>query len=228
MESRPAEFVAGDSDVARGWVPRWVERLGVPVWISDPDRHITYVNGRAERLLARSWRKCIGRPCHDVIRGRTARGKPFCSERCPAVRQLQFQKEIEPFQIRIGAGRGAKWVQLVVIAAQAPGASGPSLIHCVIENEREQLFKQYLTKVMTRTPKARPAKHGSVAFRLTRREKEILALLSDDVSLREIADRLHLSYSTVRNHVQHILGKLGVHSIMEAVAAYLLTDDRSL
>ena len=35
---------------------------------------------------------------------------------------------------------------------------------------------------------------------------------------KALADRLHLSLNTVRNHVQHILYKLGVHSKLEAVA----------
>ena len=41
----------------------------------------------------------------------------------------------------------------------------------------------------------------------------------------DIAATLYLSYATVRNHVQHILVKLGVHSIPEAVACHILTTD---
>jgi DNA-binding CsgD family transcriptional regulator len=197
----------------------------MPVWISAPDRRINHLNGRAEGLLGLSSAKCVGRPCSEVIRGRTVKGRPFCSELCPVVRQLDFQAEIEPFRIRIGAGRKARWVQVVVIAAHAPDISGPYMVHCVIDDDREQRFRRYLTKVMTRSPKARLVSNRLRGTRLTRREKEILALLSDDASLREIADKLHLSYTTVRNHVQHILNKLGVHSTMEAVALYLLADD---
>jgi DNA-binding CsgD family transcriptional regulator len=225
METRSAGVSAGDYSVARGWVPPWVVKLGMPVWISDPDRHISYLNGRAESLLGLSADRCVGRSCSEVVRGRTAQGKPFCSERCPVVRQLEFQAEIEPIRIRVGIGRRAKWVQVVVIAAQSPDLAGSYMVHCVIDDEREQRFKRYLTKVMTRSPKKRAVNPRVKGTPLTQREKEILALLSDDASLREIANRLHLSYTTVRNHVQHILNKLGVHSTMEAVAYYLLSDD---
>jgi DNA-binding CsgD family transcriptional regulator len=225
MESRPAGVAAGHYQVVRGWVPPWVDRLGMPVWVSGSDLRISYINGRAEELLGQSAVDCVGRPCYEVVRGRTAKGKAFCGNVCPAVRQLSFQKEIEPFRIRVGVGRRARWVQIVLIAAQAPDYSGPCMVHCVIDDEKEQRFKQYLSKVMTRSPKARVGRPGTHDVTLTRREKEILALLSEDVSLHEIADRLHLSYTTVRNHVQHILRKLGVHSIMEAVAFYLLTSD---
>ena len=35
-----------------------------------------------------------------------------------------------------------------------------------------------------------------------------------------------MSYYTVRNHVQHVLGKMGVHSTLEAVALYLLSQSQ--
>ena len=38
-------------------------------------------------------------------------------------------------------------------------------------------------------------------------------------STRAMAERLHVSPATVRNHVQHILEKLGVHSRLEAAAS---------
>ena len=52
---------------------------------------------------------------------------------------------------------------------------------------------------------------------LTPRELEVLQLLSDGSSTSDIAARLVVSVSTVRNHVQNILEKLGVHSKLEAV-----------
>ena len=225
MESRPREAVAGKYTVARAWVPPWVHGLGMPVWVSDPDRNIAYINSRAEDLLGRSPGKCVGKPCYKVVRGKTTRGKSFCSSNCPVTQKLQLNKEIEPFRIRVGAGRRAKLIQVVLIAAQAPDFAGPRLIHCIIDDAKEQRFRRYLTKVMTRTPRARLGKRAMSQFQLSDREKEILALLAEDESLHEVADRLDLSYSTVRNHVQHILDKLGVHSIMEAVAFYLLTSD---
>jgi DNA-binding CsgD family transcriptional regulator len=53
---------------------------------------------------------------------------------------------------------------------------------------------------------------------LTRRESEILALLADGMTQREIASRLFISPKTVGTHIQRILGKLGVHSRAQAVA----------
>ncbi len=54
--------------------------------------------------------------------------------------------------------------------------------------------------------------------RLTRREMEILGLLARGLSNEIISKQLYISPTTTRNHIQNILGKLGVHSKLEAVA----------
>jgi DNA-binding NarL/FixJ family response regulator len=53
---------------------------------------------------------------------------------------------------------------------------------------------------------------------LTRRELEILRLLAGGANTKALAERLHVSGATIRNHVQNIFAKLGVHSRLEAVA----------
>jgi DNA-binding NarL/FixJ family response regulator len=56
------------------------------------------------------------------------------------------------------------------------------------------------------------------ATALSRRETEILTLLSEGLGQAEIARRLVVSPKTVGTHIQHILSKLGVHSRAQAVA----------
>lgn len=53
---------------------------------------------------------------------------------------------------------------------------------------------------------------------LTDRELEVLRLAATGMSNKEIADELFLSVNTVRNHMQHVLTKLGAHSKLEASA----------
>jgi DNA-binding NarL/FixJ family response regulator len=54
---------------------------------------------------------------------------------------------------------------------------------------------------------------------LTPRQHEILMLVSDGLSTKQIARELWLSPATVRNHVAAIMTALGTHSRLEAVAA---------
>lgn len=54
---------------------------------------------------------------------------------------------------------------------------------------------------------------------LTRRQREILELIASGHSTSEIAATLTLSKETIRNHVRNLLGALGVHTRLEAIAA---------
>ena len=65
---------------------------------------------------------------------------------------------------------------------------------------------------------ARSAEEGS---RLSRREAEVLELLSQGYADKEIAARLFISYETIRSHLKHIYEKLHVGSRTAAVAKYL-------
>jgi DNA-binding CsgD family transcriptional regulator len=53
---------------------------------------------------------------------------------------------------------------------------------------------------------------------LTRREREILALLAEGLTGPEMAVRLTLALSSVKSHLQHLYGKLGVNSKRQAVS----------
>lgn len=58
----------------------------------------------------------------------------------------------------------------------------------------------------------------SLGADLTERETEVLRIAAQGHSNKEIAASLNLSVNTVRNHMQHVLDKLGAHSKLEATA----------
>ena len=63
-------------------------------------------------------------------------------------------------------------------------------------------------------PAARPS---ALLEPLTEREREVLRLLLEGASNREIARRLVLSVNTVKRHVYNLCGKLGVQSRTQAI-----------
>ena len=54
-------------------------------------------------------------------------------------------------------------------------------------------------------------------YRLTPKEKEVLACVVNGLSYKMVADQLYISYETVRTHIKHIYEKLHVASLTEVV-----------
>jgi PAS domain S-box-containing protein len=67
------------------------------------------------------------------------------------------------------------------------------------------------------------ANRGAIE-QLTAREREVLAALGRGENVHSIARRLHITPRTARNHIASILGKLGVHSQLQAVLFGLRYD----
>jgi len=63
-------------------------------------------------------------------------------------------------------------------------------------------------------------------FLLTPREIEVLQAMADGHSTARIAVVLGISTGTVRSHVKSLLGKLGLHSRVEAVSLILRNHGR--
>jgi len=57
------------------------------------------------------------------------------------------------------------------------------------------------------------------AIRMTKREQEVIGLISDGLSNKEIAKRLHVAIYTIKSHVHNIMEKLTLHTRLE-VANY--------
>ena len=75
-------------------------------------------------------------------------------------------------------------------------------------------------------PPARLAGARSAARPLTRRERQVAALILRGHTNREIAEALFIAERTVDTHVEHILAKLGFKSRTQ-VAAWAADDMRA-
>jgi two-component system, NarL family, nitrate/nitrite response regulator NarL len=86
----------------------------------------------------------------------------------------------------------------------------------------ETLCSPKLTAMLLRRVRTlsleRAGRPHSQLIRLTPRETQVLRLLDEGLSNKQIARRLCIELATVKNHVHHILEKLSVHRRGEAVA----------
>ena len=73
-----------------------------------------------------------------------------------------------------------------------------------------RLFQQFISPLITIPD-----------YQLSNREKEILQLLTEGIPMPRIAEKIFLSYHTVRDHVKSIYQKLHVASATEAVSKAL-------
>ena len=105
---------------------------------------------------------------------------------------------------------------------------GPLMVALLHEAQRHALAPRYIaqlleaageqgvTEIHLHAPTA-----NALVEPLTAREREVLQLLLEGVSNREIARQLVLSVNTVKKHVLNLYGKLGVHSRAQAIAKAL-------
>ncbi len=107
--------------------------------------------------------------------------------------------------------------------AMEAGASGYLLKECAFQELagaiREVMAgRTYLSPAIARivvdAMKRRKQNDASTYLgRLTEREREILQLLADGYSARQIGEKLCLSVKTVATHRQHVMDKLDIHNI---------------
>ena len=203
-----------------GTIPPWVDRLGAPAWVCSPGQTILHINPHAERLLGITDREARGFPCRQVIGSRDAAGRQVCRENCRIICWARAGRSIEPSQVQVlGASGETRWLRLLSIPLSIDSTDDLGLVECVLSETRTHRMEEYLRQVVERHAHA-----GATETRpaLTPREDEIMRWLAKDLDLPAIAAVLHVSDATVRNHVQHILGKFHVHSIAATVAIDLL------
>lgn len=207
-------------------VPTWVRKMGVATWVSDRDGLVIYMNQRAENLLGKEPGAAVGHPCHEMIGGQNPENGLRCEHNCKITRMIREGEEVEPYTLRINSDEGEEhWLQLLVIPYTNREGSN-RIAHCAFRIDRTHIIQSYLDRVAARTPVNADRNFNLEESRLSKREREVLELLAEDQNLYEIAEQLNVSYYTVRNHVQHILGKMGVHSTLEAVALFLLSQSQ--
>ena len=187
----------------------------------DTDGCILGWNDAAEGLFGYPAQDVIGRACHEVLDFDDRCGNAVCDAECSMQAVLGDGRWVVPTRevlARTESGRRL-WLSLTTILVPSAADERCSRIHLMREvgvtPELEVAILERLAQ-----PK-RGEVDASVIDQLTLREREVLRLLAEGLGTQEIAERLFVSSTTARNHVQHILNKLDCHTRLEAVALAL-------
>lgn len=203
------------------------------VFLVDSEHRIVFWNRSCERLLGHPAGDALGRACHELIGGSTTAG-PWCRARCPVWRSVERGTPVRSFDLLAATRSGkTRWAnvgifvlradhELIAVHALRDAAEAKRLEGLVAR--LVEAFEAHGVLADRATPRPRP---GPLAIGcagtapgggfLTRRQLEVLHLVSLGLTTRAIAARLGLSAHTVGNHVRGALQSAGLHSRTEAV-----------
>jgi PAS domain S-box-containing protein len=182
-------------------------------------------NRAAESLFGLSTDDAIGRQCGEVIQGLDECGS-FCSRDCTVQQSVRKRHPVGNFDLQVPTPGGPRWCNVSVMIAEVANSTLPYSLHIVraIDTRKrlELVVRDFLVSQTDLTPDQAAAVISSTrapaqSATLSERELEVLRLLARGTTTAAIAKQLHISRTTVNNHIQHILRKLDVHTRLEAI-----------
>ena len=202
--------------LGEGMLDQALARSGEGAFVVAADGRIVLWNRSAEQILGHTAQEVIGRPCCDIFVGPDDDGKHLCSQGCHVMTLVEMGESIRTFDMLTRTKAGTPvWINVSILVAPPNGRAGTLTIHLFRD---VTATKELLTLIQERLSPPASEPGGAAPGVLTRRELELLRLMTLGLNTAAAAERLHVSPATIRNHVQNIFGKLGVHSRLEAVA----------
>jgi PAS domain S-box-containing protein len=188
-------------------------RTGDGAVVIGGDGRVTFWNDAAERILGHASREVLGRPCCELFAGYDDNGNTICTQGCQIMSLARLGEPVRSFDMRTRTKTGQPiWINVSVLSTE--GTQGLLVVHLFRD---VTAAKELVTLIHERLAPATGVESNGVSA-LSRRERDVLRLLTEGLGNAIIAQRLGLHGGTIRNHVQSIFAKLGVHSRLQAVA----------
>ena len=168
----------------------------------DSEQRVLAWNAAAVRLFGYSAAAVLGQQCFSLVACTDNDGRRFCRSNCAVMRSARIGVAPSPLQLRARVRGGDRLTVQVSTVALALAEAHGAVIHLCRPVDPIELSR-------AESPGRLP---------VTQREQQVLAALCRGETTDDMALGLGLTPTTVRNHVQHLLGKLGVHSRTELVA----------
>lgn len=204
-----------------------LDRAADGAYIVDQDQRIAAWNKSAEKILGFTAQEIVGMNCFAILAGHTDGGCVVCRRGCLPFTAGRRGELVPSFDAQMRTANGYPlWVNVSVIAVPTTDSSDEpdAVIHLFREVEAKKRAETFAKDVVGWVRQLRLEASESVIsdtrpadVGLTEREIQVLRQLSHGADTDTIAKQLVIDRSTVRNHIQRILHKLGVHSRLEAV-----------
>lgn len=196
------------------------------VFAVDSDQRVVFWSAAAESVMGLKERDVLGKFCYDVVVGIDYEGHTFCRDDCPTIRAARRGRGVENYDIDLSDGGKETWVNISIVPMPRSVAGEALAVHLVRDVTQRRRSERLAQATVDMVSEFMPGKdgvegetepHPAPDPALTPRELEVLGLLADGLGTQGLAEKLGLSEATVRNHIQRLLAKLGVHSRLEAV-----------
>ena len=211
------------------------KQMGAGVTRCSRDFRYLWANQGYADLLQRRLDEIVGQPIEEVMGKEAFHALRHHFDRVLAGEKVSYEEDVNY------RGVGRRWISATYIPALDSNGVVDGWVAVVIDiTERKQLeeelrqSQEHLSagiasaigaiKTYVRTDSPESQSDGSLQSQreklqaLTPRERQILRLLASGASTKRVAESLNVSETTVRNHVQNLFNKLGVHSRVECVA----------
>jgi DNA-binding CsgD family transcriptional regulator len=183
---------------------------------------------RAQQLFGFGPAEVLGRYCYDVLPAYDASGQCVCSVNCPLVTAARFGYSPTPSEVRICTkGNSSIWVRVSPIVLRAAYGAVCAIVVLASDVSRYRFAEQLVRWLVSRLEETDISSEFGVRDAttmlrnsfpdLTAREAEVLWAAVAGQDYHGIASALGMQPATARNHLQRVLGKLGVHSQRRAV-----------
>jgi PAS domain S-box-containing protein len=196
------------------------------VYAIDQAQRIVFWNAAAERILGYRAEDAVGQTCQEIFHGEPRPGCLECRPDCPVMRAAGHQELVPTYNL-LSQTKAGDTILLNVSVIVPPDTATPfATIHLFRDATHQLRYELYVEQMLcaaARLPSPQATLDGQrdksipLYTALSAREREVLYYLVQGQAPRQIASTLYISYATVRNHLQKILHKLGVHSQREAV-----------
>jgi len=166
-------------------------------------------NTAAEKTFGYPATEALQQKCWKLLCGKDTYSNKYCCKFCP-LREMAFKhQEVNSFEASFKTASAIRKQFSISCVTVFDESDNGMLLH-VCRPLKETGESRY--KEVTKRPAA-----NNPGVNLSPRETEILTLLADEKSTREMAAIMGISPATVRNHIFNVLRKLRVHKRLEAV-----------
>lgn len=211
-----------------------VNRAADGAYVVDQEQRIVAWNKAAEKLLGFEAEDVIGTPCYQILCGHADDGCAVCRRGCQPFSAARHGELVPNFDIQVRTTSGhPHWVNVSILSLDVEAKGNepdnwPTLavVHLFRDIESKKQAESFASEVAALARHLRPQhaskltqqKERTLDVELTDREQQVLELLGRGNDTDDIVSELLIGRATVRNHIQRVLAKLGVHSRLEAVA----------